>query len=289
MRRAVVLAAIVLAGIGAALASPLLRVPALTTARALAASPFPGAGDFSYPFLPDNAPSSFGALTAGFGKTCTGDVCLPPSPRGMTASEALLGYEMQNQCSFHPQNTGPMCQPVANMTVSSNYLNGVLPMFEGDVHQYYNDSQCNCTAGVGHLVQHGQCPASLAAPGKKKSPQATHACVKNTGWKSPNAFPGASVSNAQITAWEKTDIAWAVGAAKKVLSGKDVTQTEFDAVVDLTYNGGLNPKLGIRKAITVGNFQAAIKANSQRGKNNHLSQNRVNFENGGLAEGTTCK
>ncbi len=153
----------------------------------------------------------------------------------MPASMALMNFQEQNQCTIKttPVSQATACQPVAGMSVSANYLDAMLPAFEGDVPQYYNDSKCNCTAGVGHLVQLGQCPASLAAPGKQKTPQATNACVKNTYWKSPNAFPGASVSNAQIQAWEQSDIAWAVSKAKQVLSGKQVTQTEFDAAVDL--------------------------------------------------------
>ncbi|MBN8742705.1 MAG: hypothetical protein J0I24_00200, partial [Thiomonas arsenitoxydans] len=179
--------------------------------------------------------------------------------------------------------------PVAGMSVSANYLNAMLPTFEGDVPQYYNDSQCNCTAGVGHLVQHGQCPAKLAAPGKQKTPQATDACVKNTWWQNTDAFPGASVSQAQITAWEKEDIAWAVKSAKQFLEGKQVTQVEFDAVVDLIYNGGFSKYYRIKSDLKSGNFQGAIQENTRRGKNNHLPQNRIEFENSGLAQGELCK
>ena len=280
---------------GAAQASALLRTPALAAARELAAAhagsplipPFPASsfpgGSSSTLSLPWHAllPNS---------TACPTGVCmaLPPA---MSASAALLNFQRQNQCTitFEPVSSSAACQPVAKMSVSANYLNAMLPTFEGDVPQYYDDSLCNCTAGIGHLVQHGQCPAKLAAPGKRKTPQATDACVKNTYWKSPNAFPGASVSQIQITVWEKQDIAWAVNRAKQVLFGKNVTQTEFDAAVDLTYNGGLNPRLGIGKAIASGNFEAAIEANTRRGNNNHLPKNRIEFENSGLAQGELCK
>jgi GH24 family phage-related lysozyme (muramidase) len=164
-------------------------------------------------------------------------MALPPA---QSASAALLNFQVQNQCtiSLTPVSSTAACQPVAGMSVSENYLNAMLPTFEGDVPQYYNDSLCNCTAGVGHLVQRGQCPANLAAPGKQKTPQATNACVKNTWWKSPKAFPGASVSQAQIETWEEEDIAGAENMVRNALNGKKVTQQEFDALVDMAYNGG---------------------------------------------------
>ncbi|MDD4967630.1 glycoside hydrolase family protein [Halothiobacillus sp.] len=212
-------------------------------------------------------------------------------PSGKTQAQVIADFEAQNNCVVK-QDAGigaAACQPVAQMSVSSNYLNIKLPEFEGEVPQYYNDSKCNCTAGIGHLVQHGQCPANLAAPGKQKTPQATDACVKDTWWKSPKAFPGASVSKTQIETWAKQDIAWAERLAKQALSGKNVTQTEFDAVVDLIYNGGFSKYYSIKTDLKSGNFKGAIQENTRRGKNNHLQQNRVNFENSGLSEGDLCK
>jgi len=284
--------------LGTAQASPLLRTPAFIAARELATanssnpmgSPWPAAS------LPSSSGSTlslpWNALLPN-ATACPTGVCmaLPPA---MSASAALLNFQMQNQCtiSLTPVSSTAACQPVAGMSVSANYLNAMLPTFEGDVPQYYNDSQCNCTAGVGHLVQHGQCPAKLAAPGKQKTPQATDACVKNTWWQKPNAFPGASVSQAQITAWEKEDIAWAVKSARNLLAKANithVTQNEFDGLVDLIYNGGLYKSYHIANYINAGNFEAAIKSNTRRGKNNHLPQNRIEFENSGLAQGELCK
>ncbi|ACX97110.1 lysozyme [Halothiobacillus neapolitanus] len=223
------------------------------------------------------------ASPRGKPKKACANACLAIPP-GKTQAQVIEDFEAQNNCVI--------CPPIAEMSVSVNYLNAMLPTFEGYVPQYYNDSKCNCTAGVGHLVQHGQCPANLAAPGKQKTPQATDACVKNTWWKSPKAFPGASISQAQITSWEKEDIAWAENRARNLFANAHithVTQNEFDGLVDLIYNGGLYKSYHIAAYIKAGDFEAAIKSNTRRGNNNHLPVNRVEFENSGLAQGELCK
>ena len=276
--------------LGTAQASPLLRTPAFIAARELATanssnpmgSPWPAAS------LPSSSGSTlslpWNALLPN-ATACPTGVCmaLPPA---MSASAALLNFQMQNQCtiSLTPVSSTAACQPVAGMSVSANYLNAMLPTFEGDVPQYYNDSQCNCTAGVGHLVQHGQCPAKLAAPGKQKTPQATDACVKNTWWQNTDAFPGASVSQAQITAWEKEDIAWAVKKVRNALNGKNVTQQEFDALVDMTYNGGAF----ILNYIKSGKISSAKSKNNARGKKWGVPHARIEYENSGISDALIC-
>ena len=294
-------------GAASALASPLLPVPALRAARQLQANAAnAGSSSASGSGSPSSAPPWWsglfsGSAASGFSPTLGSlppcpSVCVPIAP-GVAPTLAQFEYEQEHQCNLVVSPPASVsCQPVASMSVSANYLNGLLPGpgFEGDVHQYYNDSQCNCTAGVGHLISRSQCPPSLAAPGKQKTPQATNKCVKNTWWQSPNAFPGASVSNAQIAAWEKEDIAWAVNIAKITFTKagiKSVTQTEFDAVVDLIYNGGFGqPNIyHIKADIINGNFQGAISGNTLRAKNNGIASNRLDFENGGLAEGDLCK
>jgi GH24 family phage-related lysozyme (muramidase) len=78
---------------------------------------------------------------------------------------------------------------------------------EGARHDHYNDSNDHCTVGVGHLVHKGKCtPAELALP---------------------------DISDAEIAALFERDLP----PREKFVNDQKftLTQTEFDAIVDLTF------------------------------------------------------
>lgn len=199
--------------------------------------------------------------------------------------EAQAKFEKGNNCKFEPN---PLCKPIDGMSVSSGYLEK-LAVFEGKVPQYYNDSNCNCTAGVGHLIHYGQCEPSLARNPKLPSAKKRCTAPNNILWSSRSAFPGAAVSNEQIKKWLKDDLSGKVAVVKRIFSGKKVTQNEFDALVDLAYNGGFSRYYSIKNDILINDYNGAISENSRRGINNGLPSNRVAFENSGLRDGNVCK
>jgi GH24 family phage-related lysozyme (muramidase) len=199
--------------------------------------------------------------------------------------EARAAFEKDNNCKFEPN---PLCKPIDGMSVSSGYLEK-LAIFEGKVPQYYNDSNCNCTAGVGHLIHYGQCEPSLARNPRLLSAMKQCTVPNNILWSSRSAFPGAAVSNEQIKKWLNDDLAGKVAVVKRIFSGKKVTQNEFDALVDLAYNGGFSRYYSIKNDILINDYIGAISENSKRGLNNGLPSNRVSFENFGLRDGNVCK
>ena len=198
-----------------------------------------------------------------------------------TANQNLLVSACKGANVLTPQQGENTCQPAQNMTLSNNYINYELPLFEGDIHHYYNDTGCNCTAGIGHLVHLGACQPSLATI---PSPPA---CIPGR-YGNGLQFPGKHVDKTQISQWEQKDLAWAERETQFILNGKTVTQHEYDAIVDLVYNGGAKPSLGIVMAIVNNNFSLAASRNAIRGKANGVSQSRITYENTGIAAGKSC-
>lgn len=194
---------------------------------------------------------------------------------------AQAQFEKDNNCKFEPN---PLCKPIDGMSVSSGYLEK-LAVFEGKVPQYYNDSNCNCTAGVGHLIHYGQCEPSLAR--NPILPSATKKCIipNNILWSSKAAFHGVSVTSLQMLQWEISDLNYWEGRVKRALAGKSVTQAEFDALVDMAYNGGSF----ILKYVASGDISTAISKNTARGKKYKLSQSRIDFVNSGINDANNCK
>jgi GH24 family phage-related lysozyme (muramidase) len=89
----------------------------------------------------------------------------------------------------------------------------------GDIYGLYNDGENNCTVGIGHLVHNGTCTSKDIALHK-------------------NTFPNGQTHSDAIQRLEEdaTFVENDVNDNIKV----HLTQQEFDALVDFTFNEGVN-------------------------------------------------
>jgi hypothetical protein len=227
--------------------------------------------------FPVSGPSSGGNKNA---PTVCGGACLSVTFKGETEQQAIKNFEQSNNCVF----LGQSCLAPSSLTVSKNYLNYELPTFEGDINHYYNDTNCICSAGVGHEVFYPpkSCPSSLSTI---KTPPT---CIPGR-YGNGLLFPGKQVSKKQILDWENKDISTAVIEARILLHGQDVTQHEFDSVVDIIYTGGLSNYYTIGEDISKGQFKQAIAQNTLRDERNGVQPSRTEYQNSGLSEAAKCK
>ena len=198
-----------------------------------------------------------------------------------TANQNLLVSACKGANVLTPQQGENNCQPAQNMTLSNNYINYELPLFEGDIHHYYNDTGCNCTAGIGHLVHLGACQPSLATI---PSPPACIPGHYGNGFQ----FPGKHISNTTIVQWEKSDLSSAINLVKSSFYGQIVTQHEFNSLVDIAYNGGPYAIDKVAMDIKENKLNSAIIYNTQRGEKHGVQETRISYENSGLSNSSGC-
>jgi GH24 family phage-related lysozyme (muramidase) len=155
--------------------------------------------------------------------------CLYPLTRS-----GLMGFPSMVALSFSPKKSclpPPSGTPLAKMHISTNGVNfivgyegnaGMLPpskMLTGDIYGLYEDGEGNCTVGIGHLVHEGPCISKDISSHKKTFPN------------------GETIADAlrqlkeDLTFVEKN-----VNDNVKV----QLTQYQFDALVDFTFNEGVN-------------------------------------------------
>ena len=121
------------------------------------------------------------------------------------------------------------CTSVSKLSVSSYYANVFLPgpLGEGYVSHYY-DVAGGCTVGVGHLVYYPQRLCPVYTPPKNKK-------VKSIA---PPVYLGKIVSPGYIESLKKQDVYAAEQCVRMHLSSVDLSQCEFNSLVDVAFNAG---------------------------------------------------
>jgi len=114
---------------------------------------------------------------------------------------------------------------VNNFSYSKNGL-AITELFEGDVLTAYQDQRGVWTIGYGHTA---------------------------------GVYPGQTITQDQAVAFLMGDVAAAVACVNKAVT-VPLTQSQFDALVDFTFNLGTGNFLGstLLKDINAGNFPAAV-------------------------------
>jgi len=102
----------------------------------------------------------------------------------------------------------------ARLTLSACGVN-LIAKFEGENDHLYNDPAGNCTIGIGHLVHIGACDG-----------------------RSSEQQYGNGISHDEAAQLLQSDAGTAVNSVRAQLSGHDLTQAQFDALVDFTLNAG---------------------------------------------------
>ncbi len=115
-----------------------------------------------------------------------------------------------------------------------------LARHEGVVRRYYNDPH-NCTYGIGTLVHPGRCSTvELRTP----------------------------VTDTQIATSLHRKVDEAVRTVRRRVSGQSLTQSQFDALVSLTYNLGAGGASHVLHEVNRGHF---ARAASLIGRNIHVT------------------